>query len=173
MKIRRRLISTSLAIGIVAIATGGVASAQGGMSSGMTQKDRPSGMMSPRMMQSGVGQDTMGPSIGSGMMRGDMGMMCPMMAGMMPGRDAETAHGGMGALFGSRVTQMMNLSVEDVRSYLVQLDRLNNRRLKIGNVNADGATISAEIVTVDNSLVQRLTVDRRTGESSTKTDSFG
>jgi hypothetical protein len=167
MKIDKRLISTSLAIGIIAIATGGVASAQGtqgGMSSGMTQKDRPSGMMSPGMMQGGMGQDMMGPSIGSGMMRGGMGMMCPMMAGMMQGRDSETAHGGMGALFGSRVTPMMNLSVEDVRSYLaLQLDRLNNKRLKIGNVAADGAMISAEIVTVDNSLVQRLKVDRRTG----------
>lgn len=167
MKISRRLISTSLAIGIIAIATGGIASAQGtqdGMSSGMTQKDRPSGMMGPGMMQGGMGQDMTGPSTGSGMMRGGMGMMCPMMAGMMQGRDSETAHGGMGALFGSRVTQMMNLSVEDVRSYLaLQLDRLNNKRLKIGNVAADGATISAEIVTVDNSLVQRLKVDRRTG----------
>jgi hypothetical protein len=165
MKISRRLISTSLAIGIIAIPMCGVASAQGtqgGMSSGMTQKDRPSGMMSP--MQGGMGQDMMGPSMGSGMMRGGMGMMCPMMAGMMQGRDSETAHGGMGALFGSRVTQMMNLSVEDVRSYLaLQLDRLNNKRLKIGNVAADGATISAEIVTVDDSLVQRLKVERRTG----------
>jgi hypothetical protein len=167
MKIRRNLLSASLAIGIVAIAMGGVASAQGahgGMSSGMTQKDRPSAIMSPRMMQDGMGQDTMGPGMGSGMMRGGMGMMCPMMAGMMQGRVSETAQGGMGALFGSRVTQMMNLSVEDVRSYLaLQLDRLNNKRLKIGNVNADGATISAEIVTVDNSLVQRLKVDRHTG----------
>lgn len=167
MKINKRLISTSLAIGIIVIATCGVASAQGtqgGMSSGMTQKDRPSGMMSPGMMQGGMGQDMMGPSMGSGMMRGGMGMMCPMKAGMMQGRNSETAHGGMGALFGSRVTQMMNLSVEDVRSYLaLQLDRLNNKRLKIGNVAADGAMISAEIVTVDNSLVQRLKVDRRTG----------
>ena len=167
MKISGRLISTSLAIGIIVIATCGVASAQGtqgGMSSGMTQKDRPSGMMSPGMMQGGMGQDMMGPSMGSGMMRGGMGMMCPMMAGMMQGRDSEMAHGGMGALFGSRVTQMMNLSVEDVRSYLaLQLDRLNNKRLKIGNVAADGATISAEIVTVDNSLVQRLKVDRHSG----------
>jgi hypothetical protein len=118
----------------------------------------------PGMMQGGMGRDMMGPSMGSGMMRGGMGMMCPMMTGMMQGRDSESAHGGMGALFGSRVTQMMNLSVEDVRSYLgLQLDRLNNKRLKIGNVAADGATISAEIVTVDNSLVQRLKVDRHSG----------
>jgi len=72
--------------------------------------------------------------------------------------------GGMGALFGSRVTPIMNLSVEDVRGYLgAQLDRLNNKRLKVGDVKADDGSIVADIVTVDNSLVQRLKVDRHTG----------
>lgn len=90
-----------------------------------------------------------------GMMQGNTshGMMAP---GMMPG--------GRGALFGSRVTPMMNLSVEDVRSYLaLQLDHLNNKRLNIGDINAEDGTITADIVTVDNSLVQRLKIDRRTG----------
>jgi hypothetical protein len=76
----------------------------------------------------------------------------------------EMMRGDMSALFGSRVTPVMNLSVEDVRSYLAQqLERLNNKRLKSGNITADGGAISAEIVTVDNSLVQRLKIDRRTG----------
>ena len=71
---------------------------------------------------------------------------------------------GMGGLFGSRVTPIMNLSVEDVRGYLaVQLDRLNNNRLKIGDIKSDDVTVTAEIVTIDNSLVQRLRVDRHTG----------
>jgi hypothetical protein len=35
--------------------------------------------------------------------------------------------------------------------------RINNKRLKLGNITADGATITADIVTVDNSLVQFLT----------------
>jgi len=62
------------------------------------------------------------------------------------------------------VTPMMNLSVEDVRAYLdSRVTRLNNKRLKVGEVKADDKTIAADIVTVDNSLVQRLTVDRRTG----------
>ena len=88
--------------------------------------------------------------MGSGMMQGGMG------PGMM--------QGGMGALFGSRVTPMMNLSVEDVRGYLtVQLDRLNNKRLKIGDIKSEDGTISADIVTIDNSLVQRLKVDRHMG----------
>jgi hypothetical protein len=58
----------------------------------------------------------------------------------------------------------MNLSIEDVRAYLtVQLERLNNKRLKVGEIKADNGTITADVVTVDNSLVQRLKVDRRTG----------
>jgi hypothetical protein len=74
----------------------------------------------------------------------------------------------MGAVFGTRVTPMMNLSVEDVRGYLaVQLDRLNNKRLKIGDVKADDGNITADIVTLDNSLVQRLKVDRHTGAIDT------
>lgn len=72
--------------------------------------------------------------------------------------------GRMGTLFGSRVTPVMNLSVDDVRGYLApQLERLDNKRLKIGNINSGDGTITAEIVTVDNSLVQRLKVDRHTG----------
>jgi len=52
----------------------------------------------------------------------------------------------------------------DVRGYLaLQLDRLNNKRRKVGDVHAEDGTITADIVTVDNSLVQRLKVDRRTG----------
>jgi hypothetical protein len=72
--------------------------------------------------------------------------------------------GGMGAMFGSRVTPMMNLSAEDVRGYLTaQVERLNNKRLKVGDIKADDGSITADIVTVDNSLVQRLKVDRHTG----------
>ena len=93
-------------------------------------------------------------------------MMCPMMqGGMMPGGMTQTdAASGMAGLFGARVTPLMNLSVEDVRGYLIaQLDRLDNKRLKIGDTTADAGTITPDIVTVDNSLVQRLKVDRRTG----------
>ena len=68
---------------------------------------------------------------------------------------------GMGALFGSRVARTLNLSVDDVRNYLsLRLDRLNNKRLKVGDVKSDDQMITADIVTVDNSLVQRLKVDR-------------
>jgi hypothetical protein len=85
-----------------------------------------------------------------GVTHGDMGM-----GGM---------GGEAGELFGSRVTPVMNLSVEDVRAYLSsQLERLNNKRLKLGDINSADGTISADVVTVDNSLVQRLKVDRHSG----------
>ena len=111
-----------------------------------------------------TGQPMMGgcPMMGSMMGRGKQGMMGKgmMKSGMMQGDMGP----GTGALFGSRVTPMMNLSAEDVRGYLaVQLDRLNNKRLKVGDIKADDGTITADIVTVDNSLVQRLKVDRHTG----------
>ena len=104
------------------------------------------------MMGSKMGQrgGMMGQGMGPGSMHGGMG------PGMM--------QGGMGALFGSRVTPMMNLSAEDVRGYLGgQLDRLDNKRLKVGDIKVDNGTITSDIVTVDNSLVQRLKVDRHTG----------
>jgi len=84
---------------------------------------------------------------------------CPPDVGFTP----KSGH-RLGALFGSRAMPMMNLSVEDVRSYIAQqLERINNNRLKLGNITADGDTISADIVTPDNSLVQRLKVNRLNG----------
>jgi hypothetical protein len=101
-----------------------------------------------------------------GTMQGGMGM-CPMMrSGTMQGSmmGSDMMRSGMGALFGSRVTPVMNLSVDDVRGYLAsQLEHLNNKRLKVGDINSSDGTISADITTIDNSLVQRLKVDRHTG----------
>ena len=94
---------------------------------------------------------------------------CPMMGkmtgqGMGSGPTQGGTAPGMAALFGSRVTPMMNLSVDEVRTYLAaQLDRLNNKRLKVGDITSADGTITADVVTIDNSLVQRLKVDRHTG----------
>src|SRR5262249_61803602 len=96
--------------------------------------------------------------MGSGMMGQGRGMMG---SGMMQGGTGS----GMGALFGSRVTPLMNLSAEDVRGYLAsRLDRLNNKRLKIGELESDDGTITADIVTVDNSRVQRMKIYRQPGQ---------
>ena len=58
-----------------------------------------------------------------------------------------------------------DLSVKDITEMLnLRLQRWGNDRLKLGKVEAkDGDTIIAEIVTVDDSLVQRLAIDRDTG----------
>jgi hypothetical protein len=148
------------------------------MGGGMMQGDTDQGMMGRGAMQGGTGRGMMGGDMmGSGMMQGGGGgMNCPMMGGMMQGRQSMMGSGmmgpemmrggtgGMTALFGSRVVPTMNLSVDDVRGYLTaRLDRLGNKRLKIGNINAEGGSITAEIVTADNSLVQRMRVDRSTG----------
>jgi hypothetical protein len=158
------VLSISLVLSI-GLAVAGAALAQG-MMGGSGQ-----GMMGRGMMQ--------GDTMGHGMMQGGSpgmmghgvqgGMMCPMMGGMMQGHMMGSGMtgmgpGGMGALFGSRVVPTLNLSVDDVRGYLTgQLDRLGNKRLKIGNINADGGFITADIATVDNSLVQRMKVNRSTG----------
>jgi hypothetical protein len=114
----------------------------------------------PMMGQAMMGGGTMG-RMGRGR-QGMMGMGHSMMQGGM--MQSGTTAPGMASMFGSRVTPMMNLSVEDVRGYLTaQLDRLKNKRLKIGEIKTGDGTITADIVTVDNSLVQKLKVDRQTG----------
>jgi hypothetical protein len=134
----------------VAMSTVGVVHAQG------MEKSMEPGMMpgaSDRAQCMSMMRDGMS-NMSSGKMEQHMG------GGMMGGG----ANSGMGTLFGSRVRPVMNLSVDDVRGYLdTQLERLNNKRLKVGDVKADDTTITADIVTVDNSLVQRLKVDRHTG----------
>lgn len=130
------------------------AQCMGMMREGMSDMGR--GMMDQHMDHGMMGGGMTKGSRGSGMMRGGM-----MRGGMMGGGGAKS---GMGALFGSRVTPIMNLSVDDVRGYLdEQLKHLNNKRLKVGDVKSDDATITADVVTIDNSLVQRLKVDRHTG----------
>jgi hypothetical protein len=59
----------------------------------------------------------------------------------------------------------LNLTVDDVKTRLERwLDWRGNSRLKIGEVKEkDADTIVADIVTKDNSLVNRFTVNRRTG----------
>lgn len=169
MNNKRVVLSISMILGLGA-AVAGSALAQG-MMGGSGQGMMGRGMMQSDTMDHGAMHGGSGSGVPArGMMQG--GMMCPMMGGMMQGMMGSGMMGsgmmgragGMAALFGSRVVPTMNLSVDDVRGYLTaQLDRLGNKRLKIGNVNMDGGLITAEITTVDNSLVQRVKVDRSTG----------
>jgi hypothetical protein len=173
MKIRSFLLASAIAV-VLAVNPLEPATAQG-------TQDR----MAPGMMQRGSGPETGRGMMQDGISRGSAGSdMCMMHGGMgsgMTGQQMDSgsmgsgmmgsgmmqqggARSGMAALFGSRVRPVMNLSVEDVRGYLAsQLERLNNKRLKVGDLESEDGTITADIVTVDNSLVQRLKVDRHTG----------
>ncbi len=156
---KKTFLATVLATSITTLVVG-AAIAQGGMGGMMQGGGMGSGMGQGGGMGSGMGQG----GVDYGRTRGRMGY------GMMQGSvDCARTGGRMGfgkrTLFGSRVVPTMNLSVDDVRNYLsLRLDRLNNKRLKLGEVKADDRTITADVVTVDNSLVQRLKVDRHTGD---------
>jgi hypothetical protein len=161
----RRPLQLGVLVALVFMGSAGLAEEQASKQAPMTdrserlgQNDQQAGrpMMAPGVMPGriGPGPGTMQAGVGPGMPQSgvSLGMM---QAGIAP---------GAGAMFGSRVTPMMNLSAEDVRSYLgLQLDRLHNKRLKVGEVKVEADTITADVVTVDDSLVQQLKVDRHTG----------
>jgi hypothetical protein len=91
---------------------------QGMMDQGMmgsSQTGQQTGQQAEQQMMGGC------PMMGGMMGQGKGGMMGSGMmgAGMMQGGMAP----GMGAVFGTRVTPMMNLSVEDVRGYLAHSRR--------------------------------------------------
>ena len=104
-------------------------------------------------MGSGMGH------MGSGM--GHMGSGRGHMGSGMTGHGA----GGHGDCPYNKVAFNKELTVESVTKFLEQrLSHMGNDRLKVGEVKAkDDDTIIAEIVTVDDSLVQRIEFDRRTG----------
>lgn len=167
MRISSILSAGALSIGIAVTLVDPVA-AQGmqGMAPGMMQGGTNQGAMGQGMMgqcmMPGGGSGMMGQQTGRGMM--GSGMMGMMGSGMQGGMMQGGMRSGAGALFGSRVTPPMNLSVDDVRGYLdLQIKRINNKRLKVGEVKSGDDAITADVVTVDNSLVQRLKVDRHTG----------
>jgi len=109
------------------------------------------GMTGPGMMAPGMGtQGMMGPGM-MGPGTGGQGMMGPGF-GKGPGLD-------------SQVVPSKDLTADDVRQLLQhRLEMHGNKRLKVGEVKqADDDKIVADITTVDGSLVQRLEVDRHTG----------
>ena len=100
--------------------------------------------------QNGWGQDQM---MGQGYMTGQGHMMGPGFNGQ----------GNVGP--GMMQPLREDLDIGDVRHMMEhRLRWMNNPNLKLGNVEEkDADTISADIVTKDGSLVQRLKVDRHTG----------
>jgi len=111
----------------------------------------------------------MGGSPGQGGMPGMMGMMgggMPGMMGMAPMMGAGGMAGiGPGVIYGMPRDPQQEMTPERVRSWLEQqLAWHGNPRLKIGEIAslADG-TVTAEIRTVDGSLVQKLAFNRYPG----------
>ncbi|MDZ4735448.1 MAG: hypothetical protein SGJ07_03785 [Rhodospirillaceae bacterium] len=147
------------------------------------------GMMTPEMMQmmqrmmdqggmsgmmggmtgQGMTQDGMGPGMSAqGQMPMAGMMMCPMMQMMMGDRAGMGMPGmmtGPGILYGMPNGTPEEMTIESVRTLLEQdLTQHGNPRLKLGEVAtaADGS-ITAEIITVDGSLVQKLAFNRYPG----------
>ncbi|MBI4183001.1 MAG: hypothetical protein HY521_03250 [Proteobacteria bacterium] len=129
------------------------------------------GPMGPGTMgMMGQGSGMMGPGM-MGMMGQGGGMMGPGMMG--PGAGFGMGYGsgmgygpgpGFGPCPGLQAADL-KLSADDVRARLEQrLARDGNPRLKLGEIKeVDKDAITAEIVTTDGSLVDRLKVDRHTG----------
>ncbi len=91
--------------------------------------------------------------------------------GMMQGHHMKKGQGNwFGKFFGKencQANQVLDkpLTVDDVRAQMEQkLKYRGNDRLKVGEVkDKDDKTIIAEIVTVDDSLVRRIEIDKATG----------
>jgi hypothetical protein len=125
------------------------------------------GMMGPGMMGPGMmGQGMMGQGMGPGMMGPGMGQ------GMGQGMGPGMGQGGMAPGYGAGPGYWQNpampreLTTADVERMLTNhLEWQGNPNIKLGKVeDKDENTIVAEIVTNDGALVDRLEVDRRTGQ---------
>ena len=101
---------------------------------------------------------------GCGMMGGGYSG-CGMMGGpgMMGGYGPGPMMGYGPGYYGGQPN--LNLTVDNVKNYLGRMIAIQgNTRLKVGDVKEkDADTIIADIVTKENSLVQRFNVDRHTG----------
>lgn len=134
--------------------------AQGGMPRGMADM---MGMMTPEMMQ--MMHNMMGQGRMPGMM-GQSGGMPGMMGqgGGMPGTMGQGIMDGAGLLYGLPSGQQEEVTPEQVRLWLErELVRHGNPRLAIGEITGDDDSITATIVTVDGSLVQKLAFNRFPG----------
>jgi len=118
--------------------------------------------MMQRMMSGRGGMSSMMEQGGMPMASGMLG--CPMMGN----RAAATTQGmmdGAGMLYGTPQSAQKEMTPDSVRTLLgQQLTEHGNPRLKIGKIaTATDGSITAEIVTVDGSLVQKLAFNRYPG----------
>jgi len=129
-----------------------------GMMGGMGARGMPEGQMGPGMMGGMAGHGMPG----GGMRQGMMG--CPMMH-MMGARGGMKMMGAPGVLYGMPHDDSREMTPARVRAFLEQrLEWHGNPRLKIGEIaTAEDGNITAEIVTVDGSLVQKFAFNRYPG----------
>ncbi len=123
-----------------------------GQGGAQTGQPCPMGMTGQDMMgRDMMGRDMMGPGM-MGLGTAGQGMMAPGV--------------GKGPGLSSQVVPSTDLSEDDVRHFFEhRLEMHGNKRLMVGEVKeADDDKIIADITTVDGSLVQRLEVDRHTGQ---------
>ena len=117
----------------------------------------------PGMMwqgKSGVGSWGMGP----GMM--GKGMMGPCMGGqgMMSGQGMMGSQGKMEPRQGQQQQLQKPLEEKDARAILENyITNMKNPNLQLGKIKDAGTTFEAEILTKDNSLVDKIMVDKATG----------
>jgi len=118
-----------------------------------------------------MGQGGQMPMMGRGQMQ--PGRM-PMMGRMMDRDDRRddmerpARRPGMlmrgGPRVGWPIPVLRDFSLDEVRRGLqAQLEAIGNPRLKLGPLTEQGELVIADIVTVDNSLVQRVEINLRTG----------
>lgn len=138
---------------------------QGGQWSGQPCS---SGKMGPGhgMDRGSPGQGMMAPGQGMGPQMGGQGMMGQGKMGQGMMGQGMMGQGMMAPGLRGPVVQIEDLSADDVRHFLEhRLAMQGNKRLKLADVKeVDGDKIVADITTVDGSLVERLQVDRHTGQ---------
>ena len=101
--------------------------------------------------------------MGPGMM--GKGMMGPCMGGKgMMGGHGMMGHGMMGPGHGHQQQLQKPLEEKDARAILENyMTNMKNPNLQLGKIKDAGTTFEAEILTKDNSLVDKIMVDKKTG----------
>ncbi len=111
------------------------------------------GMMGSGMMGSGM--------MGPGMMGGGMMKKCMMMASqaslLSEGPLADLTYNSRGEL----LEPLSKKKATEIAQFY--LDQLGNPRLKLGQIKKKDKVFEAAIVTIDNSLVNRLLIEKDTG----------
>jgi hypothetical protein len=163
------LAAPTLATGTNDAGAGQVQLAHMGQGDGWTGHARPMGHGMHHDTDDHMGQGTghgMHSGMGHGMGHGTgQGMGHGMGHGMMGYGMKMGPADGAAPCPGSAAAIDKEIDADVVRSWLDRsVEAHGNKRLKVGDVKeTDDNTIVAEIVTVDDSLVQRIEVDRQTG----------